>query len=76
LRYAAGRNDLTCASNDNPFGCTWRDSIDALAADEVIKSSLPGDLYKIYDGYERDEWNRFIGETSDWDVKTYLDCLP
>jgi glutamine synthetase len=53
-----------------------RDALDALAGDEVIKSSLPGDLYGIYDWYKRDEWNKFIWETSDWDVKTYLDCLP
>ena len=55
---------------------TLRDALDALAANEVIKSSLPGDLYGIYDWYKRDEWNKFIWETSDWDVKTYLDCLP
>ena len=55
---------------------TLRDALDALAANEIIKSSLPGDLYGIYDWYKRDEWNKFIWETSDWDVKTYLDCLP
>ncbi len=55
---------------------TLRDALDALAADEVVKSALPGDMYGIYDWYKRDEWNRFIWETSDWDVKTYLDCLP
>jgi glutamine synthetase len=55
---------------------TLRDALDALAENEVIKSALPGDLHGIYDWYKRDEWNKFIGETSDWDVKTYLDCLP
>ncbi len=55
---------------------TLRDALDALAVDEVIKTALPGDLYDIYDWYKRDEWNKFIWETSDWDVKTYLDCLP
>ncbi|MFT4583741.1 MAG: glutamine synthetase [Gammaproteobacteria bacterium] len=55
---------------------TLRDALDALAADDVIRSAMPGELYRIYDEYKRDEWNRFIGETSDWDVKTYLDCLP
>ena len=23
-----------------------------------------------------DEWQRFLWQASDWDVKTYLDCLP
>jgi len=55
---------------------TLRDALDALAQDEVVKSALPGDLHGIYDWYKRDEWNKFIWETSDWDVKTYLDCLP
>lgn len=55
---------------------TLRDALDALAENEVIKSALPGDLYGIYDWYKRDEWNKFIWETSDWDVKMYLDCLP
>ena len=55
---------------------TLSDALDALAEDEVIKSALPGDLHGIYDWYKRDEWNRFIWQVSDWDVKTYLDCLP
>ena len=55
---------------------TLTDGLDALAADEVIKSSLAGDLYGIYDWYKRGEWNRFIWETSGWDVKTCLDRQP
>ena len=42
----------------------------------MIRAALPGKLHTIYDEYKRDEWNRFIWQTSDWDVKTYLDCLP
>jgi glutamine synthetase len=53
-----------------------RDALDALAEDEVIKAALPGDMHGIYDWYKRDEWNKFIWQVSDWDVKTYLDCLP
>ena len=55
---------------------TLRDALDALADDDVIKAALPGDMYAIYDWYKRDEWNKFIWQVSDWDVKTYLDCLP
>ena len=55
---------------------TLRDALDALNNDDVIKAAMPGDLHNIFDWYKRDEWNRFIWETSDWDVKTYLDCLP
>ena len=52
------------------------EALDALAADEVVKSALPGRLYAIYDQYKRDEWDRFNAEVSDWDLKRYLDCLP
>ena len=60
----------------NRIPTTLRDALDALAEDEVIKAALPGDMYGIYDWYKRDEWNKFIWQVSDWDVKTYLDCLP
>jgi len=52
------------------------EALDALAADDVIKSALPGRLYEIYMEYKTDEWDRFNAEVSDWDLKTYLDCLP
>jgi glutamine synthetase len=26
--------------------------------------------------YKTDEWKRFIGTVSDWDVQEYLDVLP
>jgi glutamine synthetase len=26
--------------------------------------------------YKRDEWERFIGTVSEWDIKEYLDILP
>ena len=55
---------------------TLRDALDELNADDVIKSALPGDLHGIYDWYKRDEWNKFIWQVSNWDVDTYLDCLP
>jgi glutamine synthetase len=55
---------------------TLRDALDDLKADPVIRGALPGHLYTIYDWYKRDEWERFIWQVSDWDVKTYLDCLP
>jgi glutamine synthetase len=51
-------------------------SLEALAADEVVRSALPGQLYTAYHDYKMDEWERFIWQVSDWDIKTYLDCLP
>lgn len=53
-----------------------RDALDALRDDPVVRAALPGRMWEVYDAYKRDEWERFIWECSDWDVKTYLDCLP
>lgn len=55
---------------------TLRDALDALAEDEVVRSALPGDFYRVYDVYKRDEWEKFIWQVFDWDVTMYLDCLP
>lgn len=55
---------------------TLFDSLEALKADAVVRSSMPGRMHEVYDWYKRDEWDRFIWQASDWDVKTYLDCLP
>ena len=29
-----------------------------------------------YDWYKNDEWEKFLGATTQWDLDTYLDCLP
>lgn len=55
---------------------TLGDALDHLAKDDVIRSAMPGDMYRLYDEYKRDEWERFNHTVSDWDVETYLDCLP
>ena len=51
-------------------------ALDALAADDVIKAAMPGDMYRLYEEYKRDEWERFLHTTTEWDMETYLDCLP
>jgi glutamine synthetase len=52
------------------------DALDALERDEVIKAALPGDMYRVYMHYKRDEWERFLATVTEWDLETYLDCLP
>lgn len=52
------------------------EALDCLAVDEVIQSALPGEMYTVYNAYKRDEWERFMATTSNWDLETYLDCLP
>ena len=52
------------------------EALDALESDPVVRQALPGDMYDVFMHYKRDEWERFIGTVSDWDVKEYLDILP
>jgi glutamine synthetase len=51
-------------------------ALEALKADDVIRSAMPGDMYRLYNEYKTDEWERFMHTTTDWDMETYLDCLP
>lgn len=51
-------------------------ALEALAADDVIKSGMPGEMYRLYNEYKTDEWERFNHTVSNWDQETYMDCLP
>jgi len=52
------------------------DALEELKKDEVIKSSMPDEMYKVYMHYKGDEWERFNHTVTEWDVETYMDCLP
>jgi glutamine synthetase len=52
------------------------DALDRLEADEVIKSAMPDEMYRVYTHYKRDEWERFNHAVTNWDLETYWDCLP
>ncbi|HIN00764.1 MAG TPA: glutamine synthetase, partial [Deltaproteobacteria bacterium] len=52
------------------------EALDHLAQDEVIKSALPDEMYKVFHWYKNDEWEKFLGATTQWDIDTYMDCLP
>jgi glutamine synthetase len=60
----------------NKLPMTLGDALDALKKDEVIRSAMPGEMYRLYDEYKRDEWERFMATVTEWDTQTYLDCLP
>ena len=55
---------------------TLGDALDALEKDDVIRSAMPGEMYRLYDEYKRDEWERFLHTVTEWDLRTYMDCLP
>jgi glutamine synthetase len=51
-------------------------ALDALAADEVVRSAMPGRLYKVFEHYKRDEWERYLAAVTDWERDEYLEVLP
>ena len=51
-------------------------ALEALAADEVIKGGMPGEMFRLFHEYKTDEWERFNHTVSNWDQETYMDCLP
>jgi glutamine synthetase len=55
---------------------TLGEALDALAEDKVVQRGMPGEMYRLYDQYKRDEWERFNHTVTEWDLDTYLDCLP
>jgi len=52
------------------------DALEELRNDEVIRSAMPGDMYRVYMHYKNDEWEKFNHTVTDWDQDTYMDCLP
>ena len=52
------------------------EALECLEADEVVRSALPDEMYRVFMHYKTDEWERFNHTVTEWDVKTYLDYLP
>jgi glutamine synthetase len=42
----------------------------------VVRSALPGRLYKVFEHYKRDEWERYLASVTDWEREEYLEVLP
>ena len=36
------------------------EALDALEKDEVIKSAMPDEMYRVFMHYKRDEWEKFM----------------
>ena len=54
---------------------TFGDALDALDEDEVIRSALPGEMYKVFRHYKRDEWERYCATSpSGTSRSTWTSC--
>ena len=52
------------------------EAIEALKKDETIMSALPDEMGKVFLHYKEDEWAKFMATVTNWDMETYIDCLP
>ena len=52
------------------------DALNELSKDDVVKSAMPDEMYKVFHWYKNDEWEKFMSTVTDWDQEMYMDCLP
>ncbi len=52
------------------------EALERLDANEVVKAGLPGEMYRVFTHYKRDEWEKYNATVTEWDLQTYWDCLP
>jgi glutamine synthetase len=52
------------------------EALQRLDDDEVIKSALPDEMYRVFTHYKGDEWAKFNATVTNWDLESYWDCLP
>ena len=67
--WKAGKNVKKLTFSLGEAGDRW-------AEDKGIQSASPDEMYKRFYGYKNEEWERFLGATTHWDLDTYVDCLP
>jgi len=52
------------------------EALECLSKDEVVKSAMPDEMYKVFMHYKEDEWAKFMATVTQWDLEQYWDCLP
>ena len=52
------------------------EAVECFKKDEVIRGALPDEMSKVFIHYKEDEWAKFMATVTEWDVETYMDCLP
>jgi len=52
------------------------EALAALRQDDVILEALPGEMARVFFHYKDDEWAKYMSTVTQWDIDTYIDCLP
>ncbi len=64
------------SDRDKKLPISLGEALDAFENDAVAKAGLPGEMFPVFMHYKRDEWETFLATVTEWDLETYLDCLP
>ncbi len=52
------------------------EALEALKKDSLLMEALPDEMGRVFLHYKEDEWAKFMSTVTEWDIETYLDCLP
>jgi glutamine synthetase len=52
------------------------EALEALKKDSLLMEALPNEMGRVFLHYKEDEWAKFMSTVTEWDIETYLDCLP
>ena len=52
------------------------EAVECFKRDDVIRDALPDEMSKVFIHYKEDEWAKFMATVTEWDIDTYIDCLP
>jgi glutamine synthetase len=55
---------------------TLGDSIQAFESSELMASAIPADLRDIFLQLKRDEWARYCGIITEWEMSMYWETTP
>ena len=55
---------------------TLGEALSDLAADSVVRESLPPPLYDAFAAAKTDEWERFCGTVTEWHREMYMQAIP
>jgi glutamine synthetase len=67
---------MKSGKNVKKLPLTLGQALERLDDDEVVKSAMPDEMYRVFTHYKGDEWARFNAQVTEWDVARYMDCLP
>ena len=59
-----------------PLPLTLGDAVERFATSAWVRGALGDDLTDLYAEFKRDEWARFCGAVTDWEMTMYRSWVP